>query len=349
MLKHFTEKNLRRQPHLGLQCLGISLIILSCSSGWLLKADVVEPATNDPVALFKLVTSSTPDVEDIIGEHTTLDKEVLAFFAKIGASGGDKPTWIEGARSGSNFYLRMIPDPNGTNKVVSVPSVVGKSGNKSYELNVNSVTETSESTNSVADLAGAQRGLLNEFLTMGLADVVPASVVWTGNEFHGRRAKGIAVHGLLEISNNLPATLKITQEGDPLPYLINSYYYSDTPGLLSGFPSKIKIFKLSGNVPVPESELTIYQIRLAAQPLPDKMFDYSRFISAGIKYTNMCSNGVRYTLSPHSQGQFQKVVAYKSSLQNTPSIFGRRAILVFCGITTLAFVMLLVKSIKPKN
>ena len=313
------------------------------------KADIITQSTNDPVDIFKKAISSQVNVDHIVAGEALVDKEIIAGAAKDSIYLDSKIHWYEGACSGSNFFMRRISDPIDTNNVPGDPGLAGQFTGKTYQYNKTALTYTTETTNPVADFSHSQRTILNEFLNMGLAYLAPASVIWNGNVVQATRDDGTKMTGLLEISNGLPATLKINFSDGKTPSQIINYYYPDLVGSLDGYPAKMIVSRLSKDVLLPSMEFSIHDLQLSARCLPECIFDPSNYLSSGIRFTNVSSNGYYFSLGPHGNGKPVRQEARPRTLNTTRSFWSRGMVVVFFGITTLAFVMLWIKYGKPNG
>jgi len=298
----------------------------------------------DLIAFFKQAISSPPDVDQFISKQVTL-RDQISSRAETRIF---PPLWYEGARSSSNFYLRVIPDPLATNSEKStfgVNMVAGQYGGNSFNLNKNALAWTEEqgSNNPVYSFSKSQHALLNQFLNMGLGDVVPQSVTWNGNSFKAQLDNGKPICGILEISNNLPAKLKVDICGDGQPYKILSYSYPTPAESLSRFPSKIQVVELSDNGFQPSIEISLAQIRLASGQIPETEFAEANFINSNIAYTNTFKNGAYYV--HHGNGMVQQVTYSAGTNQSQAHV--KIMIFMFLGGSTLAFGLFVIKHRKP--
>ena len=118
------------------------------------------------------------------------------------------------------------------------------------------------------------------------------------NDFSGVREEGFPVHGHLELSNGLPSTLSICGRRGEEPFKSCSYVYPDPPPALDGFPSRVVVSVLFEDGLHPFLELSLLDITLAKERLPEAFFSETRFITTNIIYTNMFSNGVLMAVLP---------------------------------------------------
>lgn len=264
--------------------------------------------------------------------------------------------FFEGARSGSNYFLREVVLTNGAFHANS-DFAIGRDGLETYHLNPNSVTHTFDQSDSAtpkhALLASSKVyfSLVSEILNMGLpSGIDPRGISWVDNDFTGLRYdNGLRVRGRLEVSNGYPCVLSIYSEQETRPYLAFRYMYPDPPSRLSGFPEKTTLSRITGGVLKPWMEVTLVDVRLAGDNETTKLFAKEQFISERIQHTHFYSNGILFTVSPEGK-------VYKSPKQpvvrllgeSTPDDKRRRSLLVILLLVIAGppVVYLLFRSVK---
>jgi hypothetical protein len=272
----------------GLSCL--CLFFISSYS----KADTTTQTTNDFVVFFKQAISSPPDIEQFVGAEKILHE--ISLPANVGPVQNVVINYV-GARAGSNYFLKSFP---GTNKLRL--SITGRSGNETYTFNANTLTHTfdperSNQTNYTAATGRIVYNYVCQFLNMGLSDIRPDSVVWSGNEFKATTDEGVPIHGTLETSNGLPSKLSLNYQNTVAVYRMISYAYSNSPTALDGFPLHILIWMKNSNGWIPDFELDLLSVKLATNQLTEEYFSSQQFASPSIRHENIESNGIPYILA----------------------------------------------------
>ncbi len=214
----------------------------------------------DAVAFFKQAISSPLHVDSFIaGQRSLRSLEDLAQLAQLIAKlddPGNKKTsdsqeslqkakkmqlenFYAGARAGSDYFLRYISSPTTPQIPAENASIIGRAGTVFYQVGKNNVSYGS-GTNAFVSSVNSSFNLVRQFLDMGLADVEPESVVWTGNQFTALNQFGKSRYGDLEISNNLPVAINVSSGKNSPIYMRIEYQYPNPPASLAGFPAKIK-------------------------------------------------------------------------------------------------------------
>jgi hypothetical protein len=136
---------------------------------------------------------------------------------------------------------------------------------------------------------------------MGLGDLNPQSVRWTGSEFVALTRRGVAQYGLLELSNSVPRRLLVARKKGDSPFKTISYVYPESQLSFSGFPEKIIISTLLDGQLQPFLELNFSRVDVAKQPISADTFAPDRFITSDIRYTNIYSHDTFTSISPRGQ------------------------------------------------
>ena len=268
----------------------------------------IKPAPLDAVAFFKQAISSPPDVGSFIAGQRNLKPledlvQAAQMFSRLRDADGktnsdeilqeakrmQQEQFYTGARAGSNYYFRSISGPTKPNIPGDDPSIFGRDGSLFYQVGANNFSYGS-GTNSFVASIDTMSGLMRQLLDMGLGEVKPESVAWSGNQFSALNRFGNPEYGVLEVSNNLPFALAISRQKNSPIYKRIEYQYPNPPASLGGFPAKIKIFDVSGDDSKPSLEITLYSIHIANAPLPDKFFNPDQFKTAKTIYTNAYIN-----------------------------------------------------------
>jgi hypothetical protein len=264
----------------------------------------------DAVAFFKQAISSPLDVESFIaGERNLRSIEELVqedqLVAQMPAMKNQKPPSLQeslqrakemqseqfyaGARAGSDFYLRFISSPSTPNIPGQDVSVFGRIGSLPYQVGQNNFIYGS-GTNGFVQSIDTMFGVVSQFLDMGLGDIDPASVVWTGNQFTALDRFGKSRYGELVVSNNLPFAIQVSKEKNSPAFKRIQYQYPNPPASLGGFPAKMTFFAPSEGEYKPELEITMYAVQIADRRLPHGFFSDEPFKTAKIIYTNAYIN-----------------------------------------------------------
>ena len=306
----------------------------------------------DPVIFYKQVIHSPVDIKYFLIGRRTFGEPSLPPEAKkiLGRSTtnhtNQNAMFFDGAISGENYFIRQLFRTNTQADFNENKEVVGRAGSNSYQVHINSLTRTFEatqgfSTNPVSVLSQIGFILARQFMEMGLGDVEPESITWHGNEFDGKRSNGMPFYGALEISNNLPLSLRISASRNSAAYEVLSYSYPSPPMKLSGFPSKITISNKANEKFSPYIEIDIFDVKIAEHTLAADYFDDPKFAGTNIQYRRLYSNGVLYSIEPN--GRLEKaltaavVAGTTRSKVTEPS--HRIVVLICLGTITAGFVL----------
>ena len=334
--------------------IAVCFSLLACA----VYADSTTNRSEDFVAFFKQAISSPPDIEHFTACQRILRKiplpPKLAFLDK--SPSNPPPQCFEGGRSDKNYFFSFVSYTNGI-KMVTMTG--GRSGSNAYQINPNTLTFTTESTQSnpknyVAANGDGFFGSVEQFLNMGLADVKSESVVWQGNEFnalrdHANIVYGPSVYGRLESSNGLPCSLSVSAKKGDSPYILISYAYPSPPTSLGGFPERIIISSQFEDGLHPWSELTLSDVQVAKQPLPEKYFAASNFMTSNIKYVDVYSNNTLYSVQPN--GRISKIpppVPNGMVIDNSPPAHPA-LVIASMGIISAVFAMFLYFTRRKSN
>jgi hypothetical protein len=135
-------------------------------------------------------------------------------------------------------------------------------------------------TNEVRRSAHVASHKLRQVLTLGIMRCAPGTLEWHGDKFRVTRPdEGLSAWGDLHTSENgavdsLNATYRL-DSGD-VHWKIR-YAYGETN--MTGLPSEIRCFLLLNGAEVEIAEFTIYQLRLAAEPLISSAFSPEKIIA----------------------------------------------------------------------
>jgi len=268
---------------------GTAILLTSGLVAVAVSGDKTQHTPKDLTAFFKQAISSPPDVEyfiagvhplgdpPIINGRKLVQKEYFAFF--------------DGARAGTNFFLRGIANTNSPAMLHRGGSINGRAGSTHYYFTANSVSYMI-GTNIMNRINASEFRTTRQFLNMGLAEIEPGSVVWSGSEFTAVNNNGEARYGVLEVLNNLPHTLTIRTEKDSPPLTTIEYTYPNPPNAGAGFPTRMVMTSQTKEGLKPSVEVVLHSVHLAPRPLTVDFFSEAQFKTAGIVATTRYSNEV---------------------------------------------------------
>ena len=134
---------------------------------------------------------------------------------------------------------------------------------------------------------GVMFRMTRQFLDMGISEIDPESVKWTGDTFSATLDNGYPRYGKLSISNGPSFKLEISVTKDSLPYKMVEYTCPNSSASLGGFPSRMRISDGSDGKWKPVGEVTFYSVDLARRPLSENYFFSAQFVGINIAYTNI--------------------------------------------------------------
>jgi hypothetical protein len=213
--------------------------------------------------------------------------------------------FVQGARAGTNFYLRILEGSDTPGKPTL--RINGRAGSTGYEFTGNAI-EYAFGSNTMTAVIGSQFTYLRQYLDMGLGEVEPGSVVWTGNQFSALTRDGATRFGEFEVSNGLPCLLKVRLAKDSPPMTAIGYKYPTPPNSFGGFPCQMTFYDPTENGFTQLDEVAFYSIRIASKPLPPEFFNPDQFKTAEIIYTNTYSDDLIYGSVRGRGGQLYTVI-----------------------------------------
>ncbi len=277
----------------------------------------------DAVAFFKQAISSPLDVGSFIAGQRSLSpiEELVQqeqFVAQMPAMRNQKKPDLQeilqrakemqsehfyaGARAGSDFYWRSISSPNTPNIPAQHVSVFGRTGSVRYQVGQNNVSYGS-GTNAFVASVDATFGFVRQLLDMGLGEIEPESVAWTGNQFTALNRGGNSEYGELEVSNNLPFAIKVSEQKNSQVFKRIEYQYPNPPASFRGFPAKMTIFHVSEGEYKPELEITLYAVHIADTRLSHDFFSDEQFKTVETIYTNAYINSEVWGIITPAKGK----------------------------------------------
>ncbi len=305
-------------------CVGCLLLVVVS------KAATNPPTPDDLVSFFKQAIKSPPAVEDFVGSARSLRVSDLAPTIRSGTN-SQPPIFYQGARAGTNFFLRMLGDSASAPANAPIGLTVGRETTNVYEVNRNTVTYGIG--NSPMEIPNnLSFNLLSHFLNMGLINVKPESVDWEDNTFHALDIRGGDIYGKLETSNDRPSSLKIARTKGGPPYKMYEYFYAEPATSLGGFPHRTEILTSIDQGLAPLSEFELLSVHLAPEHLSNGFFAPLKFTGTNITHTNLYSNADLYVSL--KDGRMRKVPTGPKEPPTIPS--ARRRAIVFTLLVTLA-------------
>jgi hypothetical protein len=253
-----------------------------CHFGYSLIAQPRTKPSTDLVEFYKRATASPPDVENFVAALRPLG-ELPIVRGRIISS---EFQFMEGARAGTNYFLRQLAASNSLNG-----KVIGRAGSTNFHFTKNSVSY-SMGTNLVRTINDIHYQLVRQFLNMGLADIEPNTIDWHGFEFRAYDLHGAPRMGRLEISNGVPRALILSEQASSKPIKVIAYFYPDPPGALEGFPSRMVISNITDAGWQAAVENMIVSVQLADAQLDDSFFNDTQFKGTNIVHTNVFSNSI---------------------------------------------------------
>lgn len=268
---------------------------------------------------FKASINSRPDVESFVVSQRDFKNDITLFFA--------------GAKSGTNFVLRMITDTNylfdSSHQFIS-----GRSGSNAYELNRNAVS-FGFGSNALTGGVEMDLDLTRQLLGMGVGDLKPESIQWKDNTFTAKSIFNDFSSGNLELSNGLPSKLSIS--GIKQLYKVVQYTYPNPPLSLAGFPEKLSVFGVKGGHLNERLEIIFYSVKLATNESSEDFFSASHFIGSNILHTNIYRDSDLFV-----QNRLGAMVRAPDSLRKSGGLTNLHSrVLIFIGLAVITAIPLL--------
>ncbi len=272
--------------------------MLICASN---HADANSQTSDDVVDFFKRAITSPPDIEEFTASSRTVRERFspkLALNLKHLTNTAPVTQHYRGARAGSDFYLEYMSSPE--------RMVAGRLGAKAYNVGSNAVYfgferfdhQNPTASDRISQASESAFQLTSQFCHMGLGDINPGSITWSGNEFTGANSRGVTFHGHLELSNNLPSKVTLRWQKTDSPFKVVLYSYPDAIWSLSGFPAKATVLVLFGDGLQPFLELNYLHVRLAKDAIPSEHFEPARFLTTNTAFTNVWGKDTFTSISP---------------------------------------------------
>ena len=293
---------------LKFQTCALLTCLLSFSSGYAVGNTNAE---TDLVLFFKQAISSPPDIEKYVAKRTNLQLPANRTKGPLQGSSQSRPYgassfYIEGALSGTNYYLHSLPDPDLPPDSNHLGTISVRSGSSTYQIGGHGIIRGIGENGLLEDVKAKFR-LSRQMLGMGAGEIEPETVKWNGNDFLAKNILGKDVYGSLHISNNLPLRLEVSLTNELLPYEAIEYTYATPADTFAGYPAKFIISYKSRNELKPLAEIEFESVLLATQQLGAGFFSETRFADL-IRYTNVFSNSDYYV----TKGKSNKLVKVDS-------------------------------------
>jgi len=276
-------------------------VLLASSAFLCVEAAVaVESDTpENPVEFFKRSLKAPSEIEYFEASSRALrDRFPVRLRPKGITTNPQSVQFFEGARAGRDFYLR---DNSTAEKMIT-----GRSGRNSYTIVSNTVAfgldafdaQNPNRSDRISQAVESAFRLTTQFTQMGLGDLSPESVSWTGNEFVGVNDSGRTQYGRLELSNNTPWRLTVSWERGGTPLKIVTYAYPESRLHLNGYPEKIILSTHFEDGLHPFLELTLAKVQFAERKLAKEFFDPAKFITVSTRFTNTWGMTKLTSISP---------------------------------------------------
>jgi hypothetical protein len=306
----------------------------------------------DLVKFFRTAITSPPDIDYFVASQRMLRERKLPpeIQQRVQLSANQPPVFFEGARSGSNYFLRSTGSANPLDGDVGTTMVVGRAGSETYHINPNTVTYTFDNADAstphhtLLSLGATYHSLVRQFLHMGLSNVRAETVEWNIDEFTALRDDGSRVYGYLELSDGLPHRLSVATHKGERPYRSYTYEYPLPATALAGFPSRITSATTIQDGMHPTVEYGIWTVRLSKHIPAEDTFSKSRFLGPHIQNTNVFEGG---TLFNRLHGELIKDLQQPVvEGHGTSRRYGRLAIFCVIALVLLPGGILLLSSVK---
>jgi hypothetical protein len=242
-------------------------IAMLCPHSFCFAADTQK----DLVTVFKDAIASSINAEYFKGvEVKTPKRETRSDGSRSIIAAEDT---FEGARSGQDFYIRILPIERETSSLTT-----GRTGSNEYQVIGPTAISTlagASKTNPITAFADGMFRKANQFLNMGIPDAIPETVKWNGDEFSADTMMGHHIVGKLHTSKDIPVRLDLKNEHGPLERI--DYTYPEDAWLLGGLPSCMAVHLLySGATPDKDYKLKLLDVRIVNTPIPDAEFSMER-------------------------------------------------------------------------
>jgi RNA polymerase sigma factor (sigma-70 family) len=261
----------------------------------------------DAVAFFKQAVASPPDIEKFVLKWTNLlPPGSLKLPSGRTIHLNSKFQYLEGALSGTNFYLHALPDPDLPIGPNSVNTFLARSGSSEYAIGGHGITYGTGENGLTQGVKNQYRSVC-QYLCMEAGGIEPGTVKWDGNDFTAKNVSGDDMIGSLQISNNLPFRLELRIANEPLPYEAIEYIYPTPVDSFGGYPVRYLIASRVHGRLKPVAEAEFKSVLISAQRLDASFFSKTRF-DVQLTYTNMYSNSDLYASKPN--GKLVKINSY---------------------------------------
>ena len=264
------------------------LLFAFCGSG-------EQAQTTSTVESFKSFLSLNPAISNVVFERQVL------MFPQL--PGGVKPNtneiqYYQAGRQSNGFYLRRLWSLGDADSAIHATSstagllFAGKAANRFWHIVDTNIYYTSDPGNYVAQMSINAEAILSSVLDMGVENLLPGSLVWSGNSFTARSTSAREVRGSLDVSDNFPQRLTVQYQGFTNSF-VAEYAYSKESHLPCGIPSRVHMALVNGPATVPRVNTTILSADIAKDGLPVEFLQPERFIESE-KQEIVFTNGSLY-------------------------------------------------------
>ena len=318
------------------------LVIPIIFLAWNAYSDEITNAPIDLVSFFKQAISSPPDIEKYVAKRTNLLRPMPG-SAYSSSNGSSSFQYYEGALSGTNFYLRYLPDPNQPTGINQLGTISARAGSSTYELAGHGIVY-GVGKNGLTEEVQVQFSLSRQILCMGAGELEPGTIKWNGSEFTAKNIFGKDVHGSLQISNDLPFRAEFNLSNELNPYKAIVYTYPSPADHFSGYPAHFLISYNNTEGLTPMAEIEFKSVQVATQQLSAAFFNESRF-AIDVEFTNVFSNSDFYASKTKSK-ELVKLNSYLESGGLTNSNSRKIMYICFIFVTLFSVAILLIWSVR---
>jgi len=292
-------------------------------------SDSFTNAQGDSIVFFKRAMSSPQDVASYTVSQRDIENNRISYYV--------------GARAGSNYFLEIVSSSNALLNLSQRQLITGRSGTDAYQFSQNAVS-FGIGSNALTGGVDMLFALTRQFLDMGIGNIKPESVKWSGDTFTATDNFGLPQYGELKTANELPSQLEISNAKGP--YKLVKYVYPDPPSSFNGFPSKMLLLGEYNGKFNKGLEVVFYSVQLATEPLTGDFFSAAQFVGSNILHTNTYRDADLYV--QNRRGQTVKAtdsVRKSSGLTNSRS----RAVIFLCFALITAIPIALTIILRPKQ
>ncbi len=318
------------------------LVLISAQSATLFGAENI---SESPGEFFKNYLKNCPPVREIIFWRQSL--------AVPNFPGEPVPHSVTnifrnyvGAWQTNGFFLREVRDIGnpitviGSNAFTADLLISGRNDKLWWDIINNQVTSWSETSDakssSVRRKAELAEGILFPVLWLGLNNLKPGTLEWSGNEFTALTTSGQILKGTLTLRDGIPENLEVYLGGAKLPSYECEYHYNDFKTNGARLPSRVLRYKSTNGVKTPSWVAEIVRIEIAREEQLPAAFSPQSFLGKEHSINYVITNGGEYKV----QGNALLKLPGIDLLPEKPMQTGRKRVVVWsvlvASILTLA-------------